>query len=416
MDSNRKNGFEQIEVSERLDSVIDKAIDRAKKDKKKKLIKSNIIKYSAAVASLFIVFIASIKFIPVFAQVLNNVAVGSSVTREAKFYFDQNIGMAVNEGLAEDVNESETNKNIKVTVNSIIADDKNAFIFYTLNGKMDKQGFKNLLLQNLKIYDDRYNILLDSKSNYYPKLPDTLYKKDGDFLLTFNDKYRCIISSIGDNVKNYSQNNETYGAIELTATNGHKMPSELNLKLLSFTEAYQMSYSKEKYNSFVSKYYRNPMSINGEWNFNIKIDKNLKETRPEAYNNIKFYADHTDFNIKFLKIYPTHIETKIIIGKNKLTGAQCYSIGQDIKEYDESLPYLVNDENLPYLVDEKGNKYKLTDTEVGDMDSDKMLDLTFQSCYFNSPEELYLVVNRLNYESGSENFSKDIGEVKIRIK
>lgn len=408
MDSNRKNGFEQIEVSERLDSVIDMAIARAKKDKKKKLIKSNIIKYSAAVASLFIVFIASIKFIPVFAQVLNNVTVGSSVTREAKFYFDQNVGMAVNEGLAEGVNESKTNKNIKVTINNIIADDKNAFIFYTLNGKMDKQGFKNLLLQNLKIYDDRYYMLLDSTSNYYSNLPDTLDKKDGDFLLTFNDKYRCIVASIGDNIKNYSQNYETYGAIELSALDGNKIPSELNLKLLSFTEAYKMSYSKEKYDSFISNFYRNPMSINGEWNFNIKINQNLKTIRPETYNNIKFYADHTDFNIKTLKIYPTHIEAKMIVGKNKLTGAQCYSIGQNIKE---------NDESLPYLVDEKGNKYKLTDTEVDDdMNSDKMLSLTFQSCYFNCPEELYLVINQLNYKDGSESFSKDIGEVKIRIK
>lgn len=416
MDSNQKNGFEQIKVSDKLDSVIDIAIAKAKKDKKKKLIQSNIIKYSAAVASLFIVFITSIKFIPVFAQVLNNVTAGSSVAHEAKFYYDQNIGMAVTGGLSESVSESKTSKNIKVTINNIVADDKNAFIFYTINGKMDKQGVKNLLLQNLKIYDDRYNMLLDSTSNYYSELPDTLYKKEGDFLLTFNDKYRCIIASVGDNMKNYSQNYETYGSIELSAIDGNKIPSELNLKLLSFTEAYKMSYSKEKYNSFASKYYRNPMSINGEWNFNIKIGQNLKSMRPETYNNIKFYADHTDFNIKFLKIYPTHIETKVVIGKNKLTGAQCYSIGQDIKENGESLPYLVNDESLPYLVDEKGNKYKLTDAEVDDMDYGKMLDLTFQSCYFNCPEELYLVINRLNYEGGSENFSKDIGEVKIRIK
>lgn len=407
MDDEVKNGFEQIKVSDKLDDVVDRAIAKAKKDKKKNMIKTNIIKSSVAAASLLIVFITSIKFIPVFAQVLNNVTNGSSITHEAKSHYDKNIGLAETGGFVQNINESKTNKNIKVTINNVITDDKNVFIFYTLNGKLDKQGVKNLLLQNFKIYDDKYDLLLNSTSNYYSELPSILDGKEGDFLFTFNNKYRCVITSLGDSIKNYSQNYETYGTIELSALNENKIPDELNLKFLSFTEAYQMSYSKERYDNFISRFYRNPMSINGEWNFNMKINQNLKSIKPENYKNIEFSADHTDFNIKSFKIYPTRIEAKIEVGKNKLDGAKCYSIGQSNKN---------NNKNLPYLIDEKGNKYKLTDKEIENIDSDNSLSLTFQSCYFNYPEELYLVLNELNYKDESRNFSKDIGEVKIRIK
>ena len=77
--------------------------------------------------------------------------------------------------------------------------------------KPTKKGLKNILLQNFKITDDEDNILLDSNSNYYSNLPPMLYGKDGDLPLTFNKKYSCIVTSLGNNLKNYGQNEETYG-------------------------------------------------------------------------------------------------------------------------------------------------------------------------------------------------------------
>lgn len=411
MDFKPENGFEQIKVSDKLDDVVEKAINKAIKDKKKKLIRSRINKFSIAVASIFIMFITSIKFIPVFAQVLSSVTIGTSITRELHYHYDKNIETAVKEGRAQNINESKTDKNIKVTINSVVSDDKNLFVFYTLNGKENKEELKNLLLQNLKVTDNKGNNLLDSTFNYYPKLPAMLNDRDGDFLLTFNKKYRCIITSLGNNMKNYAQNEETYGALELSSCDGDKLPQELNLKFMSFTEAYKMSYSKEKYDNFISKFDREPINIKGNWNFNLKVQPKLIGKETEGYSNVRFSANHTDFNMKSFKIYPTYIETKIQLGKNKLNSSQCYSIGRTFMKNSKA-----NNNRLPYLIDEKGNKYMLSDTDFKEMDDDKCINLNFQSCYFNNSKELYLVINELNYNDGSQNFSEDIGEVKIKIK
>ena len=172
-----------------------------------------------------------------------------------------------------------------------------------------------------------------------------------------------------------------------------------------------MSYSKEKYDNFISKFNRKPMSISGDWDFDINIGKNLKYKKPETYSNIKFSENHTDFNIKSFKIYPTRMEARIELGKNKLDGAQCYSIGRASITSGKT-----DNSKLPYVIDEKDNKYILSDYELREMDSDNCLNLAFQSCYFNHSKELYLVINELNYNDGSENFVKDVEKIKIRIK
>jgi hypothetical protein len=406
-----QNGFEQIKVSDRLDDVVEKAIDKAKRDKKKRVFKAKLIKYSMAAASIAIIFMTSVKFIPVFAQAISNVTIGQPINYELQFHYDKNIANAVKEGISQYINESKIEKNIKITVNNVVADDKNLFIFYTLNGKANKEGFKNLLLQNLKISDDEDNILLDSTSNYYSKLPAKLDNKDGDFLFTFNKKYSCIITSLGNNIKNYSQNQETYGCIELTRCDGSKIPEELHLKFLSLAETYKMSYSKEKYEEFLSKFKREPMSISSEWNFDINAYQNLKYKKPETYNDIKFSENNTDFNIKSVKIYPTRIETRIELGKNKLDSEQCYSIGREILKNGK-----IDNSKLPYLIDEKGSKYMFSDNDLEELDSDKCLNLNFQSSYFTQSKELYLVISQLNYNNGPDNFSKNIEQSKIRIK
>ncbi len=411
MDFKPENGFEQIKVSDKLDDVVEKAINKAKKDRKKRNLKTKFIKYSMAAASIAIICISSIKYIPVFAQAVSNVTMGPAINRELQFHYDKNIGTAVKEGVSQHVNESKIDENIKVTINNIVGDDKKLFIFYTLNGKMNKEGLKNLLLQNFKISDDEDNTLLNSTSNYYSKLPPMLNNEEGEFLLTFNKRYRCIVTSLGNNIKNYGQNQETYGCIELSTYGGSKIPNELNLKLLSFTEVYKMSYSKEKYEDFLSEFKRNPMSINGDWNFHLYIGKRLKYEKPETYSNIKFHTNYTDFDIKSFKIYPTRIETRIELGNNKVDSLQCYSIGSVSTKNGK-----INNNKLPYLIDEKGNKYILSDDEISELDSDKCLNLTFESCYFNHSKELYLVINQLNYNDGSENSVQNIDEMKIRIK
>ncbi|NMM64065.1 DUF4179 domain-containing protein [Clostridium sp. P21] len=409
MDFKPKNGFEQIKVSDNLDDVVEKAIRKAKNDKKKNRVKRKLIKYTAVAASIAVIFVTSVKFIPVFAQAISNVTIGQPITRELQCYYDKNIANAVKEGASQCVDEGKISKNVKVTINNIVGDDKNLFIFYTLNGKMNKEGLKNLLLQNFKITDDEDDELLDSTSNYYSKLPAKLDHKDGEFLLTYNKKYSCIVASLGDSFKDYSQNQESYGCIEISSCSGSKIPEELHLKFLSLTENYKMSYSKEKYEKFVSNFKREPISISGEWKFDINTYKSLKYKKPEVYNNIKFNENDTDFNIDSVKIYPAHIEMRIKLGKNKINSAQCYSIGRETIKNGK-----LDNSKLPYLVDEKDNKYMFSDNELDEMDSDNCLSMNFQSSYFKDSKELYLVINQLNYDNDFGDFSENIKKVRIK--
>lgn len=410
MNYDEKNGFEQIKVSDKLDDVVKRAIIKGKKHKSKKMLEIRFMKYSLLAASITVIFISSIKLIPVFAEAISNVTMGQSINHEMQFY-DKNIGNAIKNGASQHISQFNINGNIKITINNVISDDKNLFIFYTLSGKNNKEKLKNLLLQNLKISNEDDDVILDSRSNYYSKLSPILNPEKEDVLLTFNKKYSCIITSLGDNYKNYKQNQETYGCIQLSSSYGTNIPDELNLKILSLTESYKMSYSKEKYDKFISTFNREPKDLEGNWNFDIKLSQNLKFKKPETYNNIKFSINNTDFNMNYLKIYPTRIETRIELGKNKSDGSQCIDIGKALDENGKG-----NNKKLPYLVDEQGNKYLFSDVELEKMDSDRCLNMNFQSNYFINSKELYLVVDELDYNDGLENFQKDIDEVRIKIK
>lgn len=73
MKQDHKNGFEKIIISSRLDDIIKKSISKAKRDKKIRTIKLRLIKINAEIASLIIIFISSVNFVPAFAESLSDV-------------------------------------------------------------------------------------------------------------------------------------------------------------------------------------------------------------------------------------------------------------------------------------------------------------------------------------------------------
>lgn len=400
-----KNGFEKITVSNKLDDVIQKSILKAKRDKRIKSIKLNLIKLNIGIASLIVFFTISVNFIPAFAESLNDIPVLSSMVNAIQFHYDKNINTAVKQGLAQNILETKTDDNISITINNIVTDDKELFILYTLEGKKIDQNIKNLLLENLSIKDNNGKKLLDSTDFKSQILPPKLNDKNGDLLSLSNESYKCIISSLGNSIKNYSENQKTFGSIELISTKNIEIPDEINLTISSVTEAYNTSYSKETYDSFISNFKRTPKSIAGNWNFKIKLDKNLSSQKPEEYNNISFVTNNTDFTLKHTKIYPTHTEIRIQLGKNTIDGSQCNAIGRIIGD---------DTSKLPYLIDEVGNKYYISGNALVSMDSQNCIDISFESPYFNKMKELYLVINQLNYSNG--NPYTNIEPTKIKIK
>ena len=114
MINNPQNGFEQIKISKRLKEVVDNTMKRAKKAKKRNLIKLNLIKFSTGIASIFIVFVLGVNYIPVFAQSVSNVPILSAIARAVQINYSNNIGSAINEGFSEDIQQSKMEAILKL--------------------------------------------------------------------------------------------------------------------------------------------------------------------------------------------------------------------------------------------------------------------------------------------------------------
>ena len=402
-----KKSFDQIKISDKLDDVVQNTINNAIKDKKRKNIKKNVLQFSASVASLIILFALSINLFPQFAANASSIPIISSVSDAVQFHYDKNIANSKK----QDMNLTKTDNNIRISIDKIVSDDKDLFILYTLNGEADKDRVKNLLLESFIITDSNNNIMIENKDSKNPYIPNKLKEIKGDYLSPFQGStpYRCIVSALGTSTDNYAQNKKTYGSIEILSTKDSvSIPSEINLKISGLTEVYDKNYANRplsltNYSDFVSKYKREPIRLNGSWNFNIKIDDKLISQKSEVHNNIPFTANNTDFNIENFKIYPTHIEAKIQLGKNKIDNSQCTTLGM----------YGFGDLNkFPYLIDEKGTKYVLNGKALSAPNSENCINYTFESCYYNNPKELYLVISQLWYGTSYKN----IEPFKVRIK
>lgn len=399
------NEFENIKVPDNLDEVIKKSIKKAKHHKKIKLRKLKFLKVFGGIAAGFVIFTGAINVSPALAKSLNNVPIISSIVNVVQFHYDKNIQNAIKQNKVQNIISSKKDKNITLIINNVITDDNEAFITYTLKGDKDIKNIKNLLMENIVISDKGGNTIFDNRNYKFPIEPNKLKNKDNNYIISSDRDYKCIISSLGDDILNYSKKKETYGIIDLINTSKSKIPNEINLKVLGLTESYNPSYSKrtkEKYNEFVSKFNRKPKTINGEWNFNIKFDKQLKSQRPKEYKNIKFSINNTDFNLEYVRIYPVHTKVRIKLGNNN--GNECWGIGR-VMGLDRS--------KLPYLIDENNNKYNISGDSMVSTDSNNCIELSFESSYYNKPKELYLVINQLNYSKG--NHFVDLKPTKIKI-
>lgn len=410
MTANHENGFENIKISPKLDETIEAAIQKGKGAKRRNKIKLNLIKYSACTASVFLLFVLGVNCVPAFAESVNEVPILSNIANAVQINYSNNIGTAINKGFSQNVRQTKTSNNVKISITKVVADNKNLYILYTLNGSQSKENLKDILLNSFKITNTKGKALIDTK-NILPFLTSDAVNKKGDILIPMNSYgYDCIISSLGNTLDSYSKNQETKGIIQLSADSqpsiaGNKnltIPDKIKLTFLGFTECYNTNYSKGSYNSFISNFKRKPKSISANCSFDINVNKKLNSIKPECYKNIKFTANNTDFKINSLKIYPTYIEAQIHLGTNKVDSSKCISIINEVG---------LNTSTLPYLIDEKGNKYMPHKSHVF-VDSNNNQTITFDSSYFNEPKELYLVITELDYPNSIIKNSP----VKIKIK
>lgn len=406
MNNNFKKMYENIPISDKLDYTIKNTIKKAKIEKKKHFLKNSSIKITGAIASIVMIFTCAINYNVAFANTVKNIPIISSISEVLQFHYDKNVSEAVKQNLAQNINVVATNNNIGINVTNVVGDNKDKFILYTL--KSSDKKFKNLLLDKFTIMDTSNNIIIDSSKFRDGVVPPTLINQDSDFLVLIADKpFKCIVSSIGDSINNYSQKGETYGSIELIALANSTIPDNISLSVSGFSEAYNTSYSQKNYNKFINNYNRTPMETTGNWSLNINTTT-AKTEKTEEYDNIKFSANNTDFQINYFKIYPTYIETNIQLGKDKTSTAQCWSIGT--KDTAKKDTY----KRLPYLIDENGNKYMVSENSFICDNKKKSVTISFQSSYYKNPKKLYLVISQLNYLPGDP--YTNITPIKIKIK
>ncbi|URZ18709.1 DUF4179 domain-containing protein [Clostridium felsineum] len=365
-----KKDFENIPSSSKLDFTIDNAIIKAKKHKK--LV--HLSKLLSSISVLFILFTLGINFNTFFANSLNNLPLLSSLEKALNFHYDKNLMTKIKENTSPSVNLSSSDKNITLTINKTIGDNKDVFILYTL-----KSNNKKLLLSNFTLEAPKGKVIFDSK-NFKSKIKPTILENNKEISFVSSDNgYKAVVTSL-----NYSKaKSETYGSMELISLNNtnKRIPKNIILK--------------------VSTIKNNTSSIDGAWNIPLTLQKNSE--KPKEYNNIKFSANNTDCIINYLRIYPTHMDMNIKLGINKISKSQAWGIGTNTTNY----------KTLPFFKDDIGNIYKLSPANFSYDYKNKTVTVSFQSCYYKKVKKLYFVISQLNYENiPYVNFSP----VKVYIK
>ena len=252
----------------------------------------------------------------------------SQLTQVLQIYPDKNIQKGVNKGFSQEINQTIINNGVKLTIDSVVADDRKAIIMYTMS--TENKNLTNLFIKNLKITDKDNNLIVTSEKSFGFDEERASNTSTGKDIFHIIDAANCI-SNINLNMwsseisttdalnKDFLQTHETKGLIEIENANQDiSVPDVLNLDFSKLDEAYPQpgeNWNEDNtdynYNKFTAKYNRAPISINGNWKFSIILDKKLKSASVTQLNNIKFSALNIDFNLEYVKIYPTTAEVKM---------------------------------------------------------------------------------------------------------
>ena len=439
MDNKFQNGYEQIKISDKLEAVVLTAIKKAEIVKKRKKIKTKILKLSIAVASILIIFIISVNVSPIFAQSVKTLPVVGGIVKYFEVYLDKGVKSAAENNFIQKTNMSFSNNGIKIEIDNIIPDNKKLTIMYTLSVEKGHDNLQGLLPKNFIVTDkqgrlifstvgssvgvkefrddktgellDYINLLELSGPKVVSKSPDgePIYDKNPDVPdKEYLRKVNAVVFQNYNINKNFTVNKKATGTIQITSLDGNfNIPDELNIKFIKLIEAYYQpteelfrdketkQFTKE---AFVSKNNREAIEIDGSWSFKLDINKAMKETKPKVINNIKFTAGNIDFNIEKIEEFPTKVDLTILVGKCN---------GKDIEDSQLRSVYLVDDKGKRY--EELHNSSIPTNThEIG---------VSFESYYFDNPKELYLVIDAFDYsyQVNGENM-KSVNNIKVKIK
>lgn len=164
------------------------------------------------------------------------------------------------------------------------------------------------------------------------------------------------------------------GTIEITMVGEEKFPETINFTVKSLEKGLG-----EKTGV-----------INGSWAFSINLDKDLVQDKGEIINCNKAYSVGSyNFEIENIRMYPTITYVRVKLDPD----------------------YKFNAFKEPYLMDDKGIKYNLRGWSCL---SDNLIDMQFESGYFNKIKEIYFKASGVYFMTKEDKYlSIDIENKKI---
>jgi len=141
---NLKEKYENVDIPlDEIDEAIKIGFQNAKEVKKITKPKRKFRIWSIVAAAIFLFgILASIRVSPTFADYLTKVPGMEKIVEMIRERDDKGLLSAVENNYAQKIGTSQEKNGIKVTIDSVIADEQNIVVFYTISSKSKQQNFK----------------------------------------------------------------------------------------------------------------------------------------------------------------------------------------------------------------------------------------------------------------------------------
>jgi len=255
-----KTKYMNISIPNSLDDTLEKAIKSSEKARMR-----HFVKWPSSIAGVLLIFVLGVNVSPVFAAYVSKIPGISQLVDEVRF--DKGLEKAAEEGFVQQIGNSDEDKGIKLTIDSVIVDRSRLVMNYTIETMND--------------YDD-----LDAEEIRITSV-------DGKDLETCIGMYITPDDKFKDNRKKSS----TIDVMEPETG----FPDKMIIKCLNFRAKKEGDFKEVK----------------GEWVINIKLDKRLMEVKPKEFTvNKAVSLNDLNFTIDSMKVYPTSAEVKMMVDKN----------------------------------------------------------------------------------------------------
>ncbi|WP_066638645.1 DUF4179 domain-containing protein [Desulfolucanica intricata] len=374
---NFRKSVEAIKLPEELDLIIADAVDKGKRERKRRKSKRMFKKFALSAAAVLVFFTISVNTMPVFANYVQHIPVVSNLAQLLQF--DKGIQGALKNEHYQEINRSVIDNGIEFGINRTVFDDKQITMDYYLRAQTGYyKDLTNLLIGEYTITDREGTVLADSNS-----LNESELSLSTESVIPEN--FTEVREIIGTMWLRFLQDGNKFS----------KMPAPLYLNVSKMVECASAPYGKD--GAFYKEHERLPLTIDGHWTIPLNLDQELL-VEPESYEHIEATAGDIKLVVEYLRIYPTVTEMKVSFDPASQVKLSTEFI--DFSTYLED-----GDENIygPYIEVFRDDKAVPTITGIYG---------SYESSYFSESRDLYLVIKGKVDEETLE--YSEIARIKIK--